>query len=332
MTSSHRTNFLSLPRELRNQIYDLALISSQPVVVWSSYVKLSWPPEQWDSSYDVPMRWVRSHIVDHQATVSSVQDLALNLPRCDSTMAREGAMTFYGKNTFCFFGDHNWDPIVSWLQAIGAENRGHLTKLEARARRPENSSQQRAGTRTKRRNYHEELELYQRSPHLYRSPESTKEGFVENINDAAIKTIFAILASDHNAPKLTLTLTLRLDWEFIPGVQLGITEQHQDVTWFSMDLPDLIEKLRYHYAANPQSARPMEVVWKGVGRRHEFIKQRILIQERAWQIVEAIEAENCRTCTFSPTEYGSISTMQFILKSRELKRPPVADHPSPYSC
>ncbi len=327
MPSYRRTNFLTLPRELRNQIYDLALIASSPVVVWSGKLKSTFPPEQNDPDYNGKMALIWNLIVDHQATVSSVQDLAPNLLRCNSTVAREAAMTFYGENTFCFLGDHNWDPIVSWLQTIGARNRGHLTKLEARARRPWHSYQQRDGTRTKVRDCPEEL--YQRSPHLYCSPESTEEGIVENLNHPAIETIFAILASDADAPKLTWTL--RLDYDFLPGVQLGMDDQHPDVNWFGMDLPNLMEKLRGDYAADPRRSRHMEVVWKGEGVRHEFVEQRDLIQERKWEIVEAIEAEKRRTNPIVQAEYGSILTMQFILKSETLTRPPVADNPSPYS-
>lgn len=75
----------------------------------------------------------------------------------------------------------------------------------------------------------------------------------------------------------------------------------------------------------------MEVVWKGEGARHELMEQRDLIQERGWEIVEAIKAEKRRTHAIAQAAFGSILTMLFILKSKALTGPPVAEDPAPLS-
>lgn len=219
-------------------------------------------------------------------------------------MAREAAKVFYSKTTFCFIGDHNWHPILSWLETIGA-NRGYLTRLEATIERPAHAWQERDGTRTELKHAFEEL--YPRSPHLYRLPESTAEGIVDNINPA-IEAIFAVLSTREGGPKLTFTLLL--DYGLLPGIQLGIDWQHPYNNYFSMDLPNLIEKLRVIYPTELGKGSCVEVLWKGEDLRTEFAKQRERIQERGWEILEAEVGEKCRP-PIPHIELRPIPTMRF---------------------
>jgi len=253
------TTFLSLPRELRDKIYGFSLLASTCIVVWSG---------RWvcvnrydDQGVDIDGKTVSEYelVVDNKATASSVQHLALNLLRCNNTtVAREAAMSFYTNNTFSFLGDHDWDPIVSWLESIGAQNRGYITSLNAAARRPARAWQRRDGTRVKIPDLREEL--YPRNPHLYRSPESTEEGEVENINPI-IETVFAILGS--RDARSTLKLHLLLDPNFLPGVELLDNNQSAYSHFFTMDLPNLIEKFRVDYIIKSENRDHVEVLWKG---------------------------------------------------------------------
>ncbi|KAF2008256.1 hypothetical protein BU24DRAFT_429503 [Aaosphaeria arxii CBS 175.79] len=323
------TNFLSLPREIRDRIYSFALLASTCVVVWTG---------RWvcinkfdDQGVDVDGKTALEYrrIVDNKATASSIQHLALNLLCCNNTIVeREAAMTFYTNNTFSFLGDHNWDPIVSWLEAIGARNRGYITKLNVTARRPDQAWQRRDGTRVKIPNLREEL--YQRNPHLYRSPQSTEEGEVENINPA-IETIFAILGS--RDAWSTLKLQLLLDPNCLPGVELLDDDQSAYAQIFTMDLPNLIEKFRVAYTSQSENRGHVEVLWVGETLRHEFINKRSLIQKQGWEIVETREVETPRLWTPPPghAPLGPILKVRFTLKRRVQTAVLVAEDPNPYS-
>lgn len=41
------------------------------------------------------------------------------------------------RNTFAFMGDHNWDPIVSFLEIIGPVNRIAITNIKIEVKAPE---------------------------------------------------------------------------------------------------------------------------------------------------------------------------------------------------
>jgi hypothetical protein len=224
-------------------IYDFALLASTCIVVWSGrWVCLS----KFDGQGDIigggtAVEYQR--VVDDKATASTIQHLALNLLRCNnSTVAREAAKAFYTYNTFSFLGDHNWDPIVSWLESIGAQNRGYITRLDITAKRPPRAWQRHDGRRVKIPDLREEL--YPRNPHLYRSPDSTREREVENINPI-IEKIFAILGT--RGPRSMLKLHLLLDPHFLPGVELLDEDQAAYSSLFTMGLPNLIEKFRDDY-------------------------------------------------------------------------------------
>lgn len=323
------TTFLSLPREIRDHIYGFALLASTCVVVWSSrWMRVNKFDDQGvDIDGKTALEYQR--VVDHKATASSIQHLALNLLRCNNTtVAREAAITFYTNNTFSFLGDHNWDPIVSWLESIGAQNRGYITRLNVTARLPDRAWQQRDGTRVKFPGLKEEL--YQRNPHLYRSPESTKEGEVENINPI-IETIFAILGS--RDARSTLKLHLLLDPNFLPGVEFLDNDQSAYYHFFTMDLPNLIEKFCVAYTTKSENRNHVEALWMGETLRHEFINKRGLIQKREWEIVETKEVETPRLWTPPPghAPLGPILKMRFTLKRQEQTAILLAEDPSPYS-
>ncbi|OCK73153.1 hypothetical protein K432DRAFT_399069 [Lepidopterella palustris CBS 459.81] len=323
------TNFLSLPREIRDHIYGFALLASTCVVVWSGRWKTINTLNDQGVDADGKTEYEYERVVDHKAITLSIQHLALNLLRCNNaTVAREAAMTFYAHNTFSFLGDHNWDPIVSWLESIGVQNRGYITRLSATVRQPQHAWQRCDGTRVKIPDLHEEL--YQRNPHLYRSPESTEEGEVENINPN-IETIFAILGSRET--RSTLKLHLLLDPNLLPGIELlGEENQSAYTKFFTMDLPNLIEKFRVAYTTKSENSGHVEVLWKGETRRHEFIKKWSLIQKRGWEIVETEETETPRRVTPPPgfAQPGPMLKMQFTLKRQKQTDIILAEDPSPY--
>ena len=327
-SQKNRANFLVLPREARDLVYELSLVASSPIVVWSAKetckTSADYPPYD-QNNYENPIRDPRDFFVyglkwDHEAMISSVQNLALSLFRCNRIIAPEAVSTFYGKNTFSFLGAHDWVPIISWLDRISETNRGYLTNLEASVRTLSTAWQYSDGTRARIRRYRKN-EIFQRSPHFSRPLEPLPQGEVENI-DPAIETIISILGRSEGAPKLTLTL--KLNFDLIPGITVIDQSQDGEDSYMSMDLPNLIEKWRVDYSTDFR-CRPVEVIWKAESYRKESTDKREFIKAAGWEILKEEEAEK-RPRTGTP-----YPTMRFILRRKELIGPLVAADPSPWT-
>lgn len=136
------TNCLTLPVEVRDLIYSFALISSEPIIVWSGQIKTTIievePPTPENDSFapDVFHNLIDSIVdrvdrdMDFAAMASSRRDLVLGLLQCHPIISHEAAAIFYRGNTFSFHGYHSWRPINLWLESIGSYNQKYLTSLE----------------------------------------------------------------------------------------------------------------------------------------------------------------------------------------------------------
>lgn len=301
--------FMILPREVRDKIYALSLISSSAIIVHSSKLTRTWQSDNDNTESDKNLRLVMQLQLNHSATRSSVQNLALGLLRCNRATVAEASSIFYGENAFSFVGDHDWIPIISWLRAIGKQNRAYLTNLEATVRRLSTSWQYSDGSGAQIQNFRNN-EFWPRSTH-FSQQETVPEGEVENINPA-IETIFSILGQCEcvSSPKLTLTLNLHFD--LIPGVIIITETEDIETSYFSMDLPNLMEKWRVNYTSGRRS-RLVEVLWKAESFRKETIEKRELIKQQGWEIMKEEETERLRIVKMNPREYGPCPTMKFTL-------------------
>lgn len=252
--------------------------------------------------------------LDKKATISSVQNLALALLQCNRTVSEDASGTFYSKNTFLFEGDHDWAPIASWLEAIGERNCSHLTNLAASVGKLPRSWQFSDGSRVPVKNFYFEGEIYPQNLHFSKS-DNLVQGEVENINPV-IETIFSTLSRCKHNSTSKLLLTLNLDSGLIPGI---IPQQGSDTIYFSMDLPNLMEKWRVDYTSK-DNGTPMEVLWKTRGFRDKALDKRELMKEQAWEILAEEEIENTR-----------FPQLAFTLRRRPLEGPLVPSNPSPWS-
>jgi hypothetical protein len=132
---SGKRSFTNLPREVRDEIYTLSLISSSAITVHSSKLTRTWQTDEGSAESDKNPRLVMRRKLDQSAMRPSVQDLVLGLLRCNCTTTIEACRIFCSKNIFSFVGDHNWTPIISWLEAISKQDRAYLISLEATIRR-----------------------------------------------------------------------------------------------------------------------------------------------------------------------------------------------------
>ena len=102
------------------------------------------------------------------------------------------------------------------------------------------------------------------------------KGEVENINPT-IETVFSILGQCGYGLSPKLTLTLLLHFDLIPGIIVITTNEDIETSYFSMDLPNLIEHWRVNYTTGHDN-RPIEVLWKAESFREESLGKRNLIE------------------------------------------------------
>lgn len=282
------TTFLDLPREIRDQIYYGALVSSDPITVWSGRCDWSFTTKD------------RKHAMVQTITVDPIdpilKQLALGLLSCSRRIAPEAIATFYRFNTFRFAGHDTWQPMYRFLSTMGCCNRAHLRNLMAEVGRPAQLTRDRYGIHDLRP-WHWHFDRV----HLSCASEKDLEVDVDYLSPA-IEACFRILGKDGAA----LTLRLTLECGFLPGAKVWRDEQIDDAfRWDSLEVPDLVERSRVDFTADR-----VAVLWEGLGLRDMFQEQQGVLESKGWEIVDAREGEIPRNYR----DWSPILTMPFVLR------------------
>lgn len=338
--------FLTLPREIRNQIYKLLLVSPSPIIVWSAKLEEKWGI---DYSTSKPFRFHRfAH--DRTAIAASLKDLTPSLMRCNRTIDLEASTFFYGSNTFAFEGDHDWLPIISWFDRIGLVNRSLLRHLTATVQQPSGAWQRADSSRV--RLHSRSRECFPRNPSLaHPAGAAVPEGEVENVNPA-LETIFSILGRRTDdldefpvpVPSEQLVFTFAVAFNLIPGVVVpaqrprGLEGErpHCAGRYMGLDMANLVEKWRGEYADS------LDVLWQVETETVRIDEKKALMRERGWDIVREERAETLEAWGMVEGWTLPLSSQQadwdepkpsvkFTLRRREVRGPVMASEPNPYS-
>ncbi|KAL8689047.1 MAG: hypothetical protein Q9224_004735 [Gallowayella concinna] len=283
-----RPGFLRLPIEIRFIIYSFLLVSPSAISVWPATTLCG-----------------RGAPAEPVATSPGFR-LALDLLRCNSTVAAEAATIFYGENTFRIHGgDRDYRLAINWLKQIGLRNRRCLGTLEMRIWTPLKAWQRPDGMRTRfsennitigrssRSSPLRYWDTHPRHPHLPALSIPCPAGQVDVI-DPMIETIIALIAQCGGRP-LRLYLNLGfLPLNIIPGIE--IDEDLEAEGRFHMDLPYLIEKWRAKYTWDDR-LRDVDVLWTAYIDKRFLQEKRTLIDEIGWQIVEEREDQWSQVAT-----------------------------------
>ncbi|KAF4635746.1 hypothetical protein G7Y89_g2343 [Cudoniella acicularis] len=286
--NSPPTTFCSLPREIRDTIYSLALISPTPITVWKGSTEYFFIDPLPEGPHPRPRACVWWRQLHHEFPAAHLRALNLNLLFCNKTLHREAALIFYCKNTFSFEGDHNWDPLVSWLKSIGVENRTSLTSLQVDADRQDQAWQDSRGERMRvgGSGYPRE-EIYPRHPYLHAPPTRRgglfRHGWVDNINPV-VEEVFSLLQGKRAPGQQPVTISMQLAKSYpYPGRGRNPhpMEQKPENGWYSMDLPNLIEKFLYLHT----DGKSIEVLWKGCFVREPLLAEKQeLFEKQGWKM------------------------------------------------
>ncbi|KAI4126480.1 MAG: hypothetical protein LQ338_003730 [Usnochroma carphineum] len=309
-----QSKFLSLPAEIRYRIYSYSLVSVPPITVWSARFALT------SQRRPVPrtLKW------DRVAMAGDLRKLSLSLLQCSTSIAAEAAHVFYSENTFCFFGDHEYYPVITWLDKIGQQNRECLKTLEISVNQPERAWQLPDGSCLRRKTYRTTNGFATRHPQLAAPAGPGKEGEVDIINPA-METIISLLAGNSSARRVTLYLHLSVF--DMPGVTLI---EQEDMTLFSMDLPNLVEKWRTAYFSNGVCGS-LEVIWIAESARKQYIQKRSLIEDVGWDILQEADVEVVRNRFYRANGDCLFQVTRSLLRRKPLTGPPIASDPDPYT-
>ncbi|KAI9654636.1 MAG: hypothetical protein M1821_005843 [Bathelium mastoideum] len=335
------SRFESLPSELRQLIYEHTLVKSSPIVVWAASLR-----RPTDDRYCSR----RKYHWDHEAMSQSREGLLLSLFRVNFVIGTEAQQVFYSRNTFSFCGDHDWIPIISWLNTIGDYNRDFLRSLTVGIPQPTRTWQWSDGSRAPSESLHHDDNFWPRNGCLSIGENDFEKGEVENINPA-LETFIAMLARTWDKKQETpaLVLTFIPDDNLVPGVVLlgprtrsdpdddqdyrDIARQRGIDRYLSMDMPNLVEKWARDYRIQ-RGSRELDIRWQVRTEDVRMEEKRAWMRKIGWQIMSEGERVQDAWAMIGdpPQPAGPWAWMiQFVLKrEKELIRlmrisPPAAD-------
>jgi hypothetical protein len=322
--------FFSFPREIRDKIYQHALVSTSNIIVWKGELESESVP-----LYQGPRRIWLGHpasrlvwrAVSHKETAASLCTININLLISSKAVGHEAAMVFYNKNTFTFEGDHNWDPVITWLKTIGPSNRNSLATLEVWAKRPDQVWQNPRGERLRHPGGWTMEEIYPRHPYLGTPTAGFKYGCVDNINPV-LEEIFVMLG--RRTSEKEITIVMRIDGRYPGGgAEPEPMDQCPENSWYSMELPNLLEKfLELH--SPPSEEGSVEVIWKGLAYQRLLIAEQDSIKNLGWDMSTS-PADNDEMRFWFGSSFNHEDFASYTLRRQNFTGPLITQDPSPYS-
>jgi hypothetical protein len=323
--------FFSFPREIRDKIYNYALVSTSHIIVWKGELKY-----EYLKSYKGARRMMGGEpisrliwrTVSHKETSASLSTININLLFSNKTVSQEAAMVFYNKNTFAFEGDHNWDPIVCWLKTIGIDNRNSLAVLEVYGKRPDQVWQNSRGERLPHPQRYTMEEIYPINPYLGNPTDGFKHGYVDNINPV-LEEVFVLLGQRASEKKTTIIMQTDIYYPGGGAIAVEPDDQFPDKGWYSMELPNLIEKFLELHCTHSER-RSVEVVWKGLTYQRVLATE--FMENLGWNIsTSPAESEEIVRKIGIYHNHDDSDFARYTLRRKKLVGPLIAQDPSPFS-
>lgn len=119
-------SLLDLPSEIRQLIYNFALVKDELLDLWpaSKYDVIPYPDAHY-TTRDHRGDWAKFRL----AIWSMRQGLTVNILRACKTINSEATPILYGRNEFRFTMEDGWVPLHIFLIMIGKRNRAHIKSL-----------------------------------------------------------------------------------------------------------------------------------------------------------------------------------------------------------
>ncbi|TKX18122.1 hypothetical protein C1H76_9595 [Elsinoe australis] len=309
-----------LPREVRDQIYRESLISSSHIDVSLLKCHQEYRDSLIQTTFDL----------DPKAPARSLEGLNFSLLKANSQIAREAAEIFYSKNKFAFHGHKDWSVVVEWLQAIGEENRRHLTSLELDVRQLKRVWQYEDGSRE---GWDEDEKVNPRHPLLNKAEGESEwpAGEVDDI-DPNMEDVFFAVAECKGGSKLTLHL--RYIGGGYPGAfeDLDNINQDNEVMYFSMDLPNLVEAWRVKHS---NKGKQIDVLWYLWGDKYDDKNTLDLIEDQlkdnGFEILDFNQFSETVESLVYPGQFREQHGNKITIRRKPLEGPIIRSPPNPYT-
>ncbi|KAF2500653.1 hypothetical protein BU16DRAFT_557110 [Lophium mytilinum] len=279
---------MSLPCEVREMIYELLLVDSVPITVYSHRLTSPYTP---NNDQRAPL---------HSAS-SRFAHLTLGLLRVNRTIAMESASLFYSHNTFKFGDRHQstlyhadgppeqndyWDAIYSFLYCIGPEYRARIRYIEADISRPIPVTKDTDGTVSSLVDDSWMRKVHSRDQHAYiHGPvHDMISRYGEMTFDHVSPAIVAVFRSlGHYGLKLQLALMMEYNvWPHL---------YHEEyISGWSNEVPDHVEAMRKRFTRLPNGeGERVEVLWKGRAHKSWFMGSSATLVKDGWELVDVQE-------------------------------------------
>lgn len=293
-----RISFLTLPREIRDLVYDYRFNTPLTIVIWCS-IQPDHPQRRWR------VRGALQKTEEGKTVVSDAQD-QLRILRCNTVVAREAARTFYSKNKFNFERGWTWDLVVCWLESIGPGNRSFLSKLELDIPSNSHGWQISHYVSSDFARYSTRAALSRNSQLLGLMPVNT------NIQPVFDKFFKLLSSGDYSDGTSDLTIDMLLEGGLLPQCRLGPNDRHPRGEHFSMDVPNAIERHRALWASS--MGRRLDIRWHGLVWTPAFSEHRADIEAK-WVILSVVEEDRVQTWD---SELPSIPFSRFVLRRKDI--------------
>lgn len=340
IASTPKSRFLSLPFDIRNEIYHLLLVANKLTIVYS------YPPTTGDSSGNF------SH-GDFAKIQTRLDCLPVAILRVNKTVRQEATPILYRSNTFSFIGtgprqlglqslrrefreyrrpemlDVPWDPFYTFLDMIGLKNRSLLRNLEVEIGKPMQITRQRDGKLQLLQDVLPYQLLPLRPVPKDRYPRCHPPTIVET-------TSFPTATLDYCSPLIEECFRLlgpagaylKVDLIMTPGTIPGVTlyrpfhRGHRLYTYlvdatgwevWSLEIQDLVELLRRKYTAHDGKKGRADVLWTGWSSKSPFDAHQKGIHKE-WDVVEVKDVEHNDHLTSRNTQ--KCMELQFVLRRK----------------
>lgn len=271
MTDPPKT-FLHLPREIRDTIYELYLVAGNiGIVVWNG--KPCYHDGFFCKQHGDRQGWLKGVVAHFISNTDLTQSFAWNTFQCNKTISQEASAIFYSKNTFIFPRQNTWDTIAYWLKMIGAANRGYLTKIRILVHPPPQIGGFESHLRGSR-------SLFSMNSYSEHTIDPTNKYAVE-VPNPAIEKLFELLGEETVAQKSKVAIEMELDPGLLP-FRNGLLH-----TYFSMHVPNFIEKSRARYS---NEMREISVLWGGIVYKQIFLAlPKSRFTDLGWEVAGTLE-------------------------------------------
>ena len=123
--SQLQSRFLRLPPEIRNKIYQLALVRDEPLDLW---------PHKWTKPEEGATTEPSLLKIRHQESLAYVRkEMSPGLLGTCRQVFNEAAMFFWSHNHFRFTGRSGWQGLLRFFLTIGPEARSRIQRVDVHA-------------------------------------------------------------------------------------------------------------------------------------------------------------------------------------------------------